>query len=131
MCRPTEGIVVEFSITTRRLPGGVVEIIPHGEIDLETAPELRGAVDAAFAAEQPDLIRIDLSEVAFVDSVGVSALVGSYHTAKVRGAHLTVTEPSEFVYKQLYISGVVGLFGAPRPRAASADDRAEPLAFDP
>ena len=127
MCRPTEGIVVEFSITTRRLPGGVVEIVPHGEIDLETAPELRGAVDAAFAAEQPDLIRIDLSEVAFVDSVGVSALVGSYHTAKVRGAHLTVTEPSEFVYKQLYISGVVGLFGAPRPRAAAADDSAEPV----
>jgi len=45
VCRPTEGIVVEFSITTRRLPGGVVEIVPHGEIDLETAPELRGAVD--------------------------------------------------------------------------------------
>ena len=51
--------------------------------------------------------------------------------ATQNGAHLTVTEPSEFVYKQLYISGVVGLFGAPRPRAASADDRAEPLAFDP
>jgi len=126
-----EGIVVEFSITTRRLPGGVVEIVPHGEIDLETAPELRGAVDAAFAAEQPELIRIDLSEVAFVDSVGISALVGSYHTANVRGTHLTVTAPSEFVYKQLYISGVVGLFGVPHPRAASADDRPEPLALDP
>jgi anti-sigma B factor antagonist len=125
--RPTEGHVVEFSITTRRLPGGVVEIVPHGEIDLETAPELRGAVDAAFAADLPTLIRIDLRDVAFVDSVGISALVGSYHTAKVRGTRLTVTEPSEFVYKQLYISGVVGLFGAPRPRTASAGDRAEPV----
>jgi anti-sigma B factor antagonist len=119
--------VVEFSITTRRLPGGVVEIVPHGEIDLETAPELRGAVDAAFAANPLTLIRVDLSDVTFVDSVGISALVGSYHTARVRGAHLTVTEPSEFVYKQLYISGVVGLFGAPRPRTTSAGDRAEPV----
>jgi anti-sigma B factor antagonist len=126
-CRPTEGNVVEFSITTRRRSGGVVEIVPHGEIDLETAPELRGAVDAVFAADQPSLITVDLSDVTFVDSVGISALVGSYHTAKVRGAHLIVTEPSEFVYKQLYISGVVGLFGAPRPRAASAGDRAEPV----
>lgn len=117
---------MEFSITTRRLPGGVVEIIPHGEIDLETAPELRGAVDAAFTSDQPTLIRVDLSHVVFVDSVGISALVGGYHTAKVRGARLTVTEPSEFVFKQLYISGVVGLFGAPRPREAAADD-AEPV----
>ena len=119
---------MEFSITTRRLPGGVVEIIPHGEIDLETAPELRGAADAAFAADQPSLIRVDLRDVAFVDSVGISALVGAYHTARVRGARLTVTEPNEFVYKQLYISGVVGLFGAPRPRTASEGDRAEPIA---
>jgi anti-anti-sigma factor len=124
--RPTEGNLVEFSITTRQSPGGVVEIVPHGEIDLETAAELRGAVDAAFAADQPTLIRVDLRDVAFVDSAGISALVGAYHTAKVRGARLTVTEPSEFVYKQLYISGVVGLFGAPRPRSGSDDDQSGP-----
>jgi anti-sigma B factor antagonist len=113
--------VVKFSITTRHLTGGVVEIIPHGDIDLETAPELRGAIDAAFAAEQPTMIRVDLRDVAFVDSVGISALVGGYHTAKVRGAGLTVTEPTEFVYKQLYISGLLGLFGAPRPPTAATD----------
>jgi anti-anti-sigma factor len=118
--------VVEFSITTRRLPGGVVEIVPHGEIDLETAPEIRGAVDAAFAADEPAVIKVDLSDVSFVDSVGISALVGGYHTAAIRGTRLVVTEPSEFVYKQLFISGVVGLFGSPRPRT-SADDRPEPV----
>ena len=117
---------MEFSITTRRLPDGVVEIVPHGEIDVETAPELRGAIDAAFAAEDPDLIRVDLRDVAFVDSVGISALVGGYHAAKVRGVRLTVTEPTEFVYKQLYISGVVGLFGAPRPRGGPEPDREHP-----
>jgi anti-anti-sigma factor len=121
--------VVEFSITTRRLPGGVVEIVPHGEIDLETAHEVRGAIDAAFAAEPPASIRVDLRDVAFVDSAGISALVGGYHTAKVRGVRLTVTEPTEFVYKQLYISGLLGLFGAPRPHTATADDweRPEPV----
>jgi anti-sigma B factor antagonist len=121
--------VVEFSITTRRLAGGVVEIVPHGEIDLETAPDVRGAIDAAFAADQPATIRVDLRDVAFVDSAGISALVGGYHTAKVRGASLVVTEPTEFVYKQLYISGLVGLFGAPRPRSATAGhpERTEPV----
>jgi len=118
--------VVEFSITTRRLSGGVVEIVPHGEIDLETAPEIRGAVDAAFAADEPVLIRVDLSDVVFVDSVGISALVGGYHTAAIRGTRLVVTEPSEFVYKQLFISGVVGLFGSPRPRNPVDGDAESP-----
>lgn len=117
---------MEFSITSRRLPGGVVEIVPHGEIDLETAPEIRGAVDAAFAAEEPAEIRVDLSDVSFVDSVGISALVGGYHTAAIRGTRLVVTDPSEFVYRQLFISGVVGLFGSPRPRSSS-DDSPEPV----
>lgn len=117
---------MEFSITSRRLPGGVVEIVPHGEIDLETAPEIRGAVDAAFAAEDPTEIRVDLSDVSFVDSVGISALVGGYHTAAIRGTRLVVTDPSEFVYRQLFISGVVGLFGSPRPRSSS-DDSPEPV----
>jgi len=117
---------VEFSITTRRTSGGVVEIVPHGEIDLETAPEIRSAVDAAFAADEPTLIRVDLSDVTFVDSVGISALVGGYHTAAIRGSRLIITEPSEFVYKQLFISGVVGLFGSPRPRRSVGDDTGSP-----
>jgi anti-anti-sigma factor len=119
---------VESSITTRRLSGGVVEIVPRGEIDLRNAHELRDAVDAVFAADQPTLIRVDLWWVRFIDSVGISALVGGYHTAAVRGARLVVTNPSEFVYRQLYISGLVGLFSAPRPRAGSHDhDEAEPV----
>jgi anti-anti-sigma factor len=119
---------VEFSITTRRHSGGVVEIIPCGEIDLDNAPDLRGAIDAAFAGYQPTLIKMDLSRVSFIDSVGVSALVTGYHAAAVRGARLVVTDPNEFVYRQLYISGLVGLLGAPRPRAATQDhDEPEPV----
>jgi anti-anti-sigma regulatory factor len=65
--------------------------------------------------------------VPFVDSVGISALVGGYHTAKVRGTRLTVSDPTEFVYKQLYISGVVGLFGAPQPPATAGEDGTGPV----
>jgi anti-anti-sigma factor len=119
---------VEFSITARRLPGGVVEIVPRGEIDLDSAPELRGAIDAAFADETPTLIRIDLWWVTFIDSVGIGALVAGYHTAVALGARLVVANPTDFVYRQLYISGLVGLFGAPRPRGAPQDhDEPEPV----
>jgi len=119
---------VEFSITTRRLPDGVVEISPRGEIDLDNAAELRGAIDAAFTGEEPRLIRIDLWSVTFIDSAAISALVTGYHTAAVRKARLVVVNPTEFVYRQLFVSGLVGLFGAPRPRVAIQDhDEPEPV----
>jgi anti-sigma B factor antagonist len=112
---------VEFSITARRLPDGVVEISPRGEIDLENAHELRSAIDAAFVNLEPRLVRIDLWSVTFIDSVAISALVAGYHLAAIRNARLVVTNPTEFVYRQLFVSGLVGLFGAPRPRAAAQD----------
>jgi anti-sigma B factor antagonist len=119
---------VDLSIITRRLPGGVVEISPHGEIDLENAGQLRGAIDAAFTDTEPRMIRINLYSVTFIDSVGISALVGGYHLANVRHARFVVTEPTEFVYRQLYISGLLGLFGAPQPRMSLQDhDEPEPV----
>jgi anti-sigma B factor antagonist len=128
--------VVDFSITTRRLPGGVVEISPRGEVDMEHARELQDAIDAAFADASPDghdhqitMIKIDLWWVPFIDSVAISSLVRGYHTAAIRGVRLIVTNPTDFVYRQLYISGLVGLFGAPRPRTpAHEHDEAEPVA---
>jgi anti-sigma B factor antagonist len=117
---------VESPITIRRSAGGVVEIVPHGEIDLDNAHELREAVDTAFTTDEPRLIRVDMLRVRFIDSAGVAALVGGYHTAAVRGARLVVTNPNQFVYRQLYISGLVGLFGAPRPRVVT-EDQDEPV----
>jgi anti-sigma B factor antagonist len=119
---------VDFSITTRRLPGGVVEISPSGEIGLENAPALTDAIDATFDVDgdAATAIRVDLSAVTFIDSVAISALVRGYHTAAVRGVRLVVVNPSDFVYRQLYISGLVGLFGAPRPRTGTHEqDEAE------
>jgi anti-sigma B factor antagonist len=114
-------------IATRRLPGDVVEISVSGEIDLENANDLREAIGKSLVTGKPDLIRVDLGRVSFIDSVAVGALVAGHQTAAVSGVRLIVINPSEFVYRTLYISGVVGLFGAPRPRAG---DSAEPAAAD-
>jgi anti-anti-sigma factor len=114
-------------IATRRLPGDVVEISVSGEIDLENANDLREAIGKSLVTRKPNLIRVDLGDVSFIDSVAVGALVAGHQTAAVSGVRLVVTNPSEFVYRTLYISGVVGLFGAPRPRAG---DSGEPASAD-
>jgi anti-anti-sigma factor len=103
----------------------VVEIIVSGEMDLQNANELREAIGECLVTSRPALIRVDLGRVSFIDSVAVGALVAGYQTAAVSGVRLVITNPSEFVYRTLFISGVVGLFGAPRPRSGDPLDRVD------
>jgi anti-anti-sigma factor len=112
---------VSLSIVTSKLPEGVVEIAPRGEIDVETAHEVREAVAAALAAGRPSHIELNLRLVTFIDSVGISGLVAGFQTAEVSGIKLVVTEPSRFVHRQLWITGLLGLFGAPEPYLADTE----------
>lgn len=51
-----------------------------GEIDLNTAPQLRGALDAALRTE-PAILIIDLTDVGFLGSTGLTALVIAHQDA--------------------------------------------------
>ncbi len=104
-----------LSIVTSTLPGGVVEIAPRGEIDVDTAHEVREAVAAVLAKSRPTRIHLNMRLVSFIDSVGISAMVAGFQTAEVSGVKLVVTEPSRFVHRQLWVTGLLGLFGAPEP----------------
>jgi anti-sigma B factor antagonist len=48
----------------------------HGDIDLKTAKAFRNAIDEAATDGKPRLI-VDLSEVPFMDSSGLAALIGA------------------------------------------------------
>jgi anti-anti-sigma factor len=109
---------VSLSIVTRTLPDGVVEIAPRGEINVDSAHEVREAVGAQLARRRtrPREINLNLRRVRFIDSVGFSALVAGFQTAEVSGVRLVITEPSRLVYRQLWSTGLLGLFGAPVPQ---------------
>jgi anti-sigma B factor antagonist len=106
---------VTLSITTSTLAGGAVEISPLGEIDVENAYEIREAVAAQLAGPRPNRIELNLQHVTFIDSVGISALVGAFQLASVSGVKLVVTRPSRFAHRQLWVTGLLGLFGSPQP----------------
>jgi anti-anti-sigma factor len=106
---------VSLSIVTKRSLDGSVEITPEGEIDVNTAHEIREAVTAVMAQARPSQIYLNLRQVSFIDSVGISALVAGFQAAEVSGIKLVVTEPSRFVHRQLWVTGLLGLFGAPEP----------------
>jgi anti-sigma B factor antagonist len=118
---------VSLSITTSTLTGGVVEIAPRGEIDVETAHEVREAVAGQLSDARPVRIELNLRQVTFIDSVGISALVAAFQIMSVGGVKLVVTKPSRFAHRQLWVTGLLGLFGAPQPWDDEADTVALPV----
>jgi anti-anti-sigma factor len=118
---------VALSITTSALPAGVVEISPAGEIDVENAYEIKDAVASQLAAGRPQRIQLDMHGVTFIDSVGISALVAAFQLASVSGVKLVVTRPSRFAHRQLWVTGLLGLFGAPEPCSDCDEPSRQPL----
>ena len=114
-----------LSITTSQLADDVAELSPVGEIDVENAYEIREAVAGRLAAGDLSRIELNMRHVTFIDSVGISALVAAFQLAAVSGVKLIVTRPSRFAHRQLWVTGLLGLFGNPQPFGGA--DTAEPV----
>ena len=78
-----------------------------GAVDMETAPALRAELtDLINAAGQGTELRVDLTEVSFVDSSGLSALVGAHKMADAKNARLLLTGLPEHVARMLTVTGL-------------------------
>ena len=117
-----------LSITTSTLANGAVEVSPAGEIDVENAYEIREVVAAQLADGHPDRIELNMQHVSFIDSVGISGLVAAFQLASVGGVKLVVTRPSRFAHRQLWVAGLLGLFGSPTPWGDTGDAVEQPAA---
>lgn len=70
-----------------------VVVRPQGELDLQTAPELRELVLLA-RREHTSVVEIDLRAVTFVDSVGLSVFVSAHQRLSADGVELVVVVPA-------------------------------------
>ena len=104
-------------ITTRQLADGIAEIAPIGEIDLDNAHVMRDAVNDVLTRTAPGRICLDLQRVVLIDSIGIGILVACFHAAAASGVKLVVSHANSTVYRQLWISGLVGLLGCAEPAA--------------
>lgn len=78
-----------------------------GAVDVETAPALQAELtDLINAAGQGTELRVDLSEVSFLDSSGLSTLVGAHRQAAAKEARLTLTGLPDHVTRMLNITGL-------------------------
>lgn len=80
-------------------------IRPDGDIDLYSAPGLRGSLLKGLAAGQHRIL-LDLADVTFMDSSGFAVLVSAYKRTKVLGGELRIAGANAAVRSSLRISGL-------------------------
>jgi anti-sigma B factor antagonist len=80
-----------------------------GELDLASAPALRDCL-AGLADEGETQILMDLTDLDFVDSTGLSVLVMDFHRTRAAGGSTVMRNPSEAVMRVLEITGLASIF---------------------
>ena len=73
-----------------------------GEIDLATAPALLDAIESELGRSAPDRVVIDLSEVRFLDSSGLNALVRLQKLLEDREIGMRLVIPSDRIVRQVF-----------------------------
>jgi anti-sigma B factor antagonist len=101
----------EAVMTTRRRADGAIVVDVRGTLDAATVDALREAMLATLRRERPASMIVDLTFVTFMDSMGIGALVAGYNAARDTGARFVLRNPSEFVHRQLRITGLAEMFG--------------------
>jgi anti-sigma B factor antagonist len=79
-----------------------------GEVDVYAAPELRERLTELL--ENGQSIVVDLTEVGFLDSTGLGALVAARTSAGERGASLPLVCTHQRILKLFTITGLDGVF---------------------
>lgn len=104
---------MDFSVVNKetKLAGGqravVVQVV--GEVDVYTAPRLK---DKLLQVERDDVhqVVVDLSQVGFIDSVGLGVLIGALRRARAGGGTLVLAAPNTRIRRILDITGLSSAF---------------------
>ncbi|MFE5613694.1 STAS domain-containing protein [Streptomyces sp. NPDC056470] len=100
---------MDVSVTSAK-PGVLVTV--RGEIDLDSATDLRTALLHAVAANGKARagVVLDLSDVSFCDSTALNTLLHARQHALDKGQTLTISAASPAVTRLLEITGAASLF---------------------
>ena len=81
----------------------------HGDLDVATSPALRAALVEAASSGKHDLI-VDLSNLEFLDSTGLGALIGANKRAKEQGGEVRLITQEGQILRLLRITGLLDIF---------------------
>jgi len=99
---------VEVSVS-RQAANDVPVVAVSGEVDVYSAPELKQSLTSLLQSGEKSVI-VDLSDVAFLDSTGLGALVEARAAASEAGGSLPIVCGQERILKLFTITGLDGVF---------------------
>jgi anti-sigma B factor antagonist len=106
---------VQAPVSTNR-SGSLVTVVLTGEIDVATSAAVEAAVAGSVAAEGVTAVEVDLSDVDFLDSSGISALLMGRRNAEERQLAFRVMGARGVTRRVLEMTGVwAHLSGDPDP----------------
>jgi anti-anti-sigma factor len=103
----------EAVLTTRRQADGAIVVDIRGTLDTATVDTLRETLVGTIQRERPVTLIVDLTFVVFMDSAGIGTLVTGLRVAREVGTRFVLRNPSEFVHRQLRVTGLAEMFGLP------------------
>jgi anti-sigma B factor antagonist len=106
-----ELVVTVESLTDRAGSGALIKV--SGEVDIETSPVLDVHLQALVDDGQTS-VTVDLTEVSFLDSTGLSVLIGALKRCQGAGGELRLLAPQPSVMRVLEITGLTAAFDITR-----------------
>jgi anti-anti-sigma factor len=95
----------DFSLHTQRRDASL-EVVASGELDMAAAFQLESGLDPLLEDRAVEAVQLDLSEVGFVDSAGLGALLALRERAQDRGIALRISRASDPVRRLLDLTGL-------------------------
>lgn len=89
--------------------GGEVVVVVRGELDVYTAPRLHQRL-VGLIAEGNSGVTVDLAELDFIDSTGLSVLLSALKRLRQREGELRLRSPTSSTYKLLEMTGLTKVF---------------------
>ena len=94
-------------------PDGLILAALDGELDLDCADKVRDSLAAAAGQPECRFLVVDVSQLDFIDSYALGALVSARNTASAAGVTMTLANPSPPVKKAIEVTGLGEVFGLP------------------
>ncbi|WP_165874288.1 STAS domain-containing protein [Rubrobacter taiwanensis] len=86
---------------------GHAAVVPQGEVDLQTAPEMQACIEEAFEASP--VVILDMSGIEFMDSTALSVLIRA-RSQLGSGLSLRLAAPSKAARRILEVTGAADYF---------------------
>ena len=86
--------------------GNEMSYVLSGELDHHSARLARENIDSLIQQKKPSVLRLDFSEVSFMDSSGIGLIMGRYRRIHLYGGDLKVVNIPQELERIMTLSGL-------------------------